>query len=188
MTILVDMDDVLETLIEGWVEYLNDHYGTSVTSDDINDWDMTLAFPTLTPEQVYSAELDDSLWDRVGPKQGAREALEKMIADGHEIYIVTATYYQTLKAKMENVLFKYFPFITWDNVIITSNKQMVMGDVLIDDGPHNLVGGTYKKILFDVNHNRSFDEKSVGAIRAHNWDEVYDIVCKMANEKEIHDV
>ena len=31
---------------------------------------------------------------------------------------------------------------------------------MIDDGIHNLIGGEYKKILFDAPYNRSFDDKN----------------------------
>ncbi len=58
MTILVDADGVLENLSEAWVEYLNDRYGTSVKYDEVRDWDMTKAFPSLSREQVYGAELE----------------------------------------------------------------------------------------------------------------------------------
>ena len=34
--------------------------------------------------------------------------------------------------------------LTWDQVIVTSRKQLIRGDVLIDDGIHNLEGGQYK--------------------------------------------
>ena len=93
------------------------------------------------------------------------------MAEGHEIYVVTATHYKTLRAKMERVLFRYFPFLDWSHVIITENKHLIRGDVLIDDGPHNLTGGTYRKILFEAGHNLSFDEKSVGAVRVRSWEE-----------------
>ena len=181
LTILIDMDDVLETLIAGWVQYNNEKFGTNVRPEDVKSWDMSLAFPTLSKDDVYAAEFDDALWDNVGPMPGADEALRKLLADGHEIFIVTASYYQTLRAKMENVLFKYFPYITWDQVIITSNKQMIAGDVLIDDGPHNLKCGNYAKILFDASHNKNFDEKSIDAVRVHNWDEAYAQICTIAN-------
>ena len=173
MTILVDMDDVLEQLVAGWVVYLNRKFGTSVRKEDVKDWNMAKAFPGLSYDEVYCPELDDDFWLEVDPMPGADETLRKLIAEGHEIYIVTATLYQTLRSKMENVLFKYFPYIDWDHVIITSNKQMIKGDVLVDDGPHNFMGGDYYKILFDANHNRNFDEKSVGAIRVMNWEEAY---------------
>ena len=183
MTVLVDMDDVMETLVAGWVEYLNDRFGTRVDPKDVHDWNMSLAFPMLTHEQVYSAETDDALWDYVKPMPGAAEALLKMREDGHEIYVVTAAHYASLRAKMEKVLFSYFPFLDWAHVIVTRNKHLIKGDVLIDDGPHNMAGGDYKKILFDAGHNRLFDESSVGAVRVRGWDEAYREVCRIAREK-----
>lgn len=182
MTILVDMDDVLEQLVAGWVAYLNDKYGTTKRTEDVRSWNVSLAFPELTHEQVYSAVSDDCLWDLVKPMPGAAETLQKLIEEGHEIYIVTATGYETLRAKMEKVLFRYFPFLSWKQVIITENKQMIRGDVLIDDGPHNMIGGSYRKILFSANHNRDFDEASVGAERAENWNEVYTAIQRIAAE------
>lgn len=184
MTILVDMDDVLEQLVAGWLEYINERYGTHTVPADVVEWDLSKAFPTLTHEQVYGVELEDEVWDRVKPMPGADEALRKMIADGHEIYVVTATEYETLRAKMEKVLFRYFPYIDWRHVIITHNKPMIRGDILIDDGPHNFAGGEYHKILFDAYHNRSFDEKAAGVVRVHGWEEVYEEVCRYAESKK----
>lgn len=182
MTILVDMDDVLEQLAVAWIEYVNEHFGTSVSIQDTHAWDLSLAFPTLTKEQVYSAELDDALWSRVKPMPGADEGLRRLIAAGHEIYIVTATYYKTLPAKMEEVLFRYFPYIDWEHVIITSNKQMIKGDILIDDGPHNLSGGDYYRILFEAHHNKEFDESSIGAVRVKSWREACERVEEYVNK------
>lgn len=179
MTILIDMDDVIERLLVGWVEWVNRRYGTRAVPDDVKDWNVSLAFPTLTREQVYAATQDDDMWDLVPPMPGAYEALKQLMDEGHEIYIVTATEHQTLRAKMEKVLFRYFPFITFDRVIVTKHKQLIKGDVLIDDGPHNLSGGSYKGILFDASHNRAFDESSIGAVRVHNWQEALDEIHKL---------
>ena len=179
MTILVDMDDVLEQLLDGMIRYLNSRYGTKTTLDDIKEWELAGAFPGLTREQIYSPELDPDFWKDVHPMPGADKALRRLIDDGHEIYIVTATMYQTLPEKMDEVLFRYFPYIKWDHVIVTHNKHLIHGDVLIDDGPHNLSGGSYRKILFEAPHNREFDEASIGAVRVRNWEEAYEAVSRM---------
>jgi len=182
MRILCDMDDVLEQLVVGWVAYLNEKYGTTVKPEEITEWYFEKNFPTLTKEQVYAAENDDHLWDLTPPMPGAREVIEKFIAEGHEIFIVTHSTRETLRYKMDNVLFKYYPFLTWDQVVVTGNKSLVIGDILIDDKPSNLVGGVYKGILFTANHNRNFDESSIGVPRANNWDEVYAEVQKIMNK------
>lgn len=43
-------------------------------------------------------------------------------------------------------------------------------------GVHNLDGGVYAKILMDAPHNRGIDESLYGALRAHNWDDVYQYI------------
>ncbi|MBQ9910516.1 MAG: NUDIX domain-containing protein [Lachnospiraceae bacterium] len=180
MTILVDMDDTIEQLLQTWVSDVNARYGTHAVVDDVKSWDVTKAFPGLTRQQVYEIPDEPGFWGRVKPVPGAVEGLQKLIADGHDIYIVTATQYESLAEKMSDLLFKYFPFISWRQVIVTKRKQMIRGDVLIDDGPHNLEGGEYEKILVDASHNRDYDEKAHGMIRVKNWDEILKAVDRIA--------
>lgn len=137
LTILIDMDDTLEDLLGAWVSFLNTRYGTSVHKDSVKQWDMSVAFPSLSKSQVYEPILLDDFWKTVQPKDGAVDVMQKLIGDGHHVYIVTASAYETLRAKMDDVLFHYFPFLSWNNVIVTSCKQMIRGDILIDDGVHN---------------------------------------------------
>ena len=85
---------------------------------------------------------------------------------------------------MECVLFRYFPFIRWEQVIVCTEKQMIRGDVRIDDGVHNLEGADGLKILFDSPHNRSFDAESAGMVRASDWEQVCRIVDEYAEGAE----
>lgn len=181
LTILVDMDDTIESLANAWVDYLNARHGTTTKLTDITDWDISKAFPTLTNEQVYAPLFEDDFWDWVKPIDGASETLQRLIADGHRVLIVTTSNYHTLAAKMERVLFKYFPFLKWSDVIITSHKQLVKGDVLVDDGIHNLEGGDYFKILMEAPHNKNYDAEENGMYRVKTWDDVYAAISILAN-------
>lgn len=185
LTILVDMDDTIENLLSCWVEYLNHKYGLRVKTDDVRDWDLSIAYPSLTNEQVYAPLYDDRLWHNVKPLPYAVFLLKRLKEKGHEIYIVTSSNYQTLKTKMDAVLFRYFDFIDWNHVIITNNKKMIRGDVLIDDAPQNLVGGEYQKILVNSPHNRAFDAKANGIKRANSWLDVYRYVHEMESEPKL---
>ena len=147
LTILFDADDTVENLSDCWIAMLNERYGTSVTPEDVHGWDISLAFPTLTKEQVFGVLHDDELWRRITPIPGSIEVLQKLYDEGHQLYMVTAC-----------------------------NKQMVRGDVLIDDAPHNLVGGEYAKILFDRPHNRSFDHVAHDALRVNTWEEIDQVI------------
>lgn len=206
LTILVDMDDTIENLLVHWIDWLNETHGASVDAEEIRSWNIQEAFPSLTAEQVYEPLLLDEFWLRVTPKPDAQDYLQTLADDGHEIYITTSSNYKTIPVKMEQVLFKYFPWLDWDHVIIASRKQMIRGDVMVDDGPHNLEGGKYYKILMDAPHNRDYippdntlfpfhiEEAKNGArfrplidatkinnmIRARNWQEVYAVITHLA--------
>ena len=81
---------------------------------------------------------------------------------------------------MDDLLFRRFPFISWDQVIITSRKQLIKGDVLIDDGIHNLEGGDYIKILMTAPHNRDYDAEGNGMIRVHNWKQIKEVIDQLS--------
>lgn len=180
LTILVDMDDTIELLMDAWLKWLNSKFHRNVQLADVTNWDVSLAFPGLTHEQVYDILLEDDFWDTVQPMPGAPEALKSFQDQGHTIYIVTVNPYQTVRAKMEKVLFRYFPFLDWQHVIITSNKTMLKADVLIDDGVHNLENGDYAKILVDGPYNHDYNAESAGMKRVYNWGEIVAEVNRIA--------
>ena len=173
MIILVDMDDTIENLTEAWINYANKRFNTAVNAADVTAWDPSEAFPTVSHEEMYALLLEDELYETVKPLDGAAYYLQKLISDGHEIFIVTSSPYQVMKAKMDSVLFGHFPFIDWKHVIITADKSLIKGDVLIDDGVHNLATGDYAKLLFTAPHNRSFDAEGNGMVRVNCWEEAY---------------
>ena len=169
MTVMIDMDDTIVNSTARWVDYANARYGTSVRYDDLREWNVALAFPMLTKEQIYALLYEEDFWRSITPLPGAAETLAALKEAGHRVLIVTNSHYVCLQVKMEEVLFRYFPFLTWDDVILTADKRLVRGDVLIDDGVQNLVGGGYEKILFTQPHNRAFDAAAAGMTRVDDW-------------------
>lgn len=110
LRILFDADDVAEDLIGNWVLAVNEKYGTAVTPEDVRDWDITKAFPTLTREQIFSVLDENELWENLEAIPGSQSYLQRLFDDGHELYMVTATDYRTCEAKIERML-KLFPFL-----------------------------------------------------------------------------
>lgn len=173
MTILIDMDDTIENLGLAWVDYLNTRYDKNVNWFDIRNWDMHLAYPSLTTEQIYGALSEEQLWDNVTVKEDAQYYVKRLMDEGHKVYIVTSSWYTTIRTKVERCLFKYFPFLSWNQVIVAADKHLIKGDVLIDDNPENLIGGDYFGILFTAPHNIPFDDSESDLLRADNWKSVY---------------
>jgi len=180
--ILVDCDVVLNNLLEHWVDCLNKRHNTNANANDIHIWDLRCIYPDLSEDSLLEPLREYKFWHSLTPNPISIEYTKKMLDDGHEVSVVTAqdaTTYHALPAKIDWLL-KNYPFFSWRDVIITSKKQSVIGDVLIDDGVHNLTGGNYFKILYDCPNNRSYNAECNGMIRVYSLKEAYEIIkCKL---------
>lgn len=183
ITILIDMDDTIENLLDTWCDWLNSEYNLHVSPDDITEWNMAKFYPTLSKEQVHEPLYNPKLWDKVKPIDGAVEYVKKLIDDGYNIYLCTSTDYRNVEIKYEKIVQKYFPYIKWNQVIITNKKQMIDADFLIDDCVHNLEGGKYKGILMTAPHNIHYDCKANGMYRVNNWKDIYKLIRNIGERK-----
>ena len=178
-TILIDMDDTIEDLVPAWVTWLNAKYNLNVDPNRVYEWEMTKVFPELTKQQIREPLSLEDFWKTVKPKPDAIKYIQKLIEDGYKIKIVTASYYNTLTYKVEHVLFKYFPFIMWEDVIVCYDKSMIKGTCLIDDAFHNLIGFSGARILMDSTHNRIYDERKFNMLRMFGWEGIYNYIREM---------
>ena len=91
LTILFDADNVAENLLDRWLDILNKRYEKNACREDVTCYDTKAAFPTLTWEQVYAVLKKPELWAGLEPMPWAVKVLEKLHAEGHELYMVTAS-------------------------------------------------------------------------------------------------
>lgn len=179
LRILCDADDTIENLTTPWLDVLNRKHNKNVKKEDLKIWDMTAAFPELTYDEVLMPLYDDSFWDRITPIKDSAYYLKRLIDDGHELSIVTASIPETFNAKV-NKLIQMFPFLERGQIILSHNKQEVSGDILIDDAAHNLIGGKYEKFLYHQPNNSAFNEREHGIVRVFSWEEVYHRISALA--------
>ena len=173
--LLVDYDDVLNNLNEQWVTTLNEMYNLSIKPEDVQDFDMSKTFTTLTKEQIESPLYFESFWDKVTIRDDAKIYLKKLYDKGFKIYVCTTTNIKTLYQK-GLILEKNFPFLTRNDIIRTSNKRIIHGNYIIDDNIENIAGCYADGILFDKPYNRKFKEKDFDIKRVYNWEELYDYI------------
>jgi len=186
LTILFDADDTAEDLVSAWTHALNERYGTNVGIEDITDWDITKSFPSLSSDQIFGILEEDTVWRNLQPMPDSQNYLSLLQNEGHNLYMVTATKWRTVPFKLPRLL-ELFPFMDDSHIILAHEKQIIHGDVLIDDKPENLIGGRYFRILYDRPHNRNFRESWYGIYRTTNWAEVYRTIREdllYANESE----
>lgn len=163
----IDFDNILNNLNECWLQRYNNDYNDNLTIEDIKSWDVHKY--TKNGEEIYTY-LTEDLFASLSPLPHSIEVTEKLQRK-HELFVVTATFPENMKVKME-WLEKYFPHIPYDNVFICQRKDLVNVDLLIDDAPFNILDFPGKTIVMDYAWNRNVKK----GVRVKNWLEIYDLL------------
>ncbi|MEM0933868.1 MAG: 5'(3')-deoxyribonucleotidase, partial [Bacteroidota bacterium] len=102
--------------------------------------------------------------------ENSQETLEQL-NQKYELYIASAAmqFPNSLKEKSD-WLDEHFPFIPWQRRILCGDKQILKGDILIDDRSYNLKRFTGRSILFTSPHNVN----TTGLERGDSWLEIAD--------------
>lgn len=182
-TILVDMDDTLVKTVPNWLEWLNKKYDLNVKYEDLKVWEMQVAFPSLTWDQIREPLMDETFWIHVQPKPDAVEYLKKLIDDGHNVMVCSASHPYTVTSKIKYCLFKHFNYLQGHQLIFTYNKQLINADFCIDDGIHNLIDAPYRGILISTPYNESIKETDYESdmVRVKSFKEAYEFIKEQSN-------
>lgn len=177
MRFLVDIDDTISNFGEILVKELNKIYHTSFTKEDMNNWEWlknNFKNPWIPTESK-------EFWDKITIDENAINCLEKLVKNGEEVYLVTASFpSDTLGYKIRKTLENFNEkYIKKENVIVCYDKSLIKGDIRIDDGIHNLYKDSLN-ILLTQPWNKYFNEKEFyfPIIRKNNWKEIKNIFIK----------
>lgn len=181
--IMVDMDDVI--CDGGFLSLVNQFLGTNYQIEEIK----TYYIQDLIPKEKYPEWSEffntKNVYDYSTMLPYTYEVLEKL-SKSYEIYITTAYIFRdneeysakNLKNKFE-YLYKNLPFISPDNYIFTTNKEIINCDIKIDDKLSNLKGKAETKLLFTAYHNKELTEEELkqnGVIRVNGWKEIENLL------------
>lgn len=144
MRILCDIDEVLYSLISEGLEIYNKKYNKNLKPSDIKEYKVSKEILECLGEVKYQR----------GDKDNSVYYVKQLIANGHDVYLLTASMKDNLMEKIVWVE-KHLPEIGFEKMIIGKNKHMVHADVIIDDYDGNIIGhnATYK-FLVDAPHNQ----------------------------------
>lgn len=169
--IAIDFDSVLNNLLDEWIRYLNQCYHIGKTIEDIKYWDMTKNYPELTEMEIYSPLQDPLFWDTIELLPNVIKTLKEMKAEGYRIVIVTDSDYRILKFKWDRCLLKLLEgIITPKDIIVTSQKDLIKCDYIIDDYENNLKNSSGIRLLISYPYNLNASE------------DTYDYRCKDISE------
>lgn len=181
MRVLIDVDGVMLNTQEALLNRLNNHYGTRYTLENVTHYHWF--------ESVYKninpwAELEDcTFWhDEVSLIDGAKNAFDWLNRE-HEVYFVTASnvFNPAFAEKMICLKRNLDVSTDWLNnhIVITQHKELVQGDVLIDDCAENIhkwnMASSTRKLcyLFDQPWNKD-NEYNLYPFKS--WSEIENIL------------
>lgn len=164
-TLLIDMDSVICDLMTEWHRRYNEDYDDNLSVEKLQCWKTEKYVKEACGTKIYEYLDEPGLFLNLQPLPGAIDVLHRL-SNQFDIFIVSSS---TTYAFTEKELWveKHLPFIGKHHLIFTHRKDMIRGDVLFDDAPHNLVA--FKKtgrtaIAMDYPYNRHVDVE-----RVHNW-------------------
>ena len=165
MRLLVDMDDCIAQWTSRFDELVVElgfqELGVKTTAEQIETEVVFDKFHGLTPE--VSARVLEEIFNRDGfyrnlePISGALDALAEMVAEGHDVTLLTAPWQGSYScasdkyAWVDEHLGREWTYKT----ILTNDKGRVTGDVLYDDRPA-VRGAEYAEwtqVYFSAPHN-----------------------------------
>lgn len=144
LKILIDIDGIVADSLPYWLAFLQQKFKTSWRAkvEDIKLWDMSKCPPLdqFKSEDILGVLQDQYFTIGVPLMFGAAPALQELMAQGHEIYLVTARSGGQHVADTFEWVAKTLPFINIrEQLIFCSNKTLIPADVLIDDRAETLV-------------------------------------------------
>lgn len=162
--ILIDQDDVLTLFVDGLVKEFNKRFGTCYTSEDCNQWNLENIFGYKVRDIVNKK----GFFRNLKPAAGAIEVFKRLYTSSrYDIFIVTASEPSAYIEKVEWLQY-YMPFFSVDkHFIACKSKDAIWGDVLLDDGMHNIQAfeGIGESIVFNRPHNQHL----IGFKRIYDW-------------------
>lgn len=172
LRMLLDLDDTISIFIPTCIKKYNEIYGTNHSIDEITKWDISGIFE----HDLWSIFDKCDVLEHMPLKEGAFETIEKWHNQGHQITIVTGV--NDIKSYEDKI--KWLKNIGLDkyiyDIIPTKNKELLSGDILVDDNPEYL--RKFQKtnpdalcLLMTAQHNKGKDY-SDEFIRIHSWHEL----------------
>lgn len=186
ITILVDSDGVLADLVTKWCAAYNAEYNDNLAIEDFNK-DFDGVHEVVKPEcgeKVYDIMKVPGMFSDLDFVDGALEGI-KWLCNNKEldVYIVTSFSGcgEIAKGKMD-WFEKKLSFLDPEQIILCKRKEIVDGDVLIDDSVENLENWAKHQtelgkdsshaIALAAPHNVEADENPLIDFRAETWDDI----------------
>jgi len=186
MRLAVDLDGVVFDFVSNLRNYLVDHHGRIEHElPDAETWDFFVDQWGITLDQfleICAEGVDAGVIFRQGePLPGARDAINRLRANGHTIHFVTD---RRFGAKSPHNTYDWLAEydIGYDSLSFSHDKTIIDADILIEDRDRNYLAVEAHGKVIPVLMTRPWNLDLVGARRVADWAEFEAFV---ARQKEL---
>jgi len=189
--ILVDMDGVLADLEGAFLTQYRakfpQHFFLPV--EKRRQFYIHNEYPEELSEDIRSIYGAPGFFQHLPMIEGAKEGVLEMQDLGHEVFICTSIPNRYKNSVTEKYLWvaKNFGHEMTKKIIMTKDKTLVHGDILIDDKPllKGVIVPSWEHILYDAPYNQDVKEKR--RMTWDNWEEVLKLELGSKNTSQKRD-
>lgn len=199
MRIALDYDGVISDLHRTWMEMYNTRCCLSgsecVSISDVKEWSIHKTMNRMDKSEVYGMLDHPGIFYFSKPLPGLFSAIQQLVDDGHDIYIITSApqktaFYEKVTWVKDNldIMFSEDKRLS-DRMFAVSKgtlKHLILHDfdVIVDDYPVNMnkANGSFR-ILMDAPYNRSEEYEGMYDRRAKSWQEIVTVIKKRNNQE-----
>ena len=182
--IKIDVDGVLRDMLSAMCGIYNAVYNDNIQPCDVKDYDVDVSFPKCKEKDGISAkyfffnEYGYEVYNCADVLPKAKEAMDILHNLGY--YIVIVSHQESYLNRHDTLLWLDSNNIYYDSICFTDRKNLVHGDIIIDDNPEflDMCNDDEEKILIDAPYNKNNNKyKRVNSL--------YDYACylKALNKK-----
>lgn len=176
LKVILDYDDVLNLCNDMAVKRLGEEKGKEYSIEDITQWGPT--GDELDERLAYFN--DPEFMGSIPLRPGAKAFIYELSLMNVEIFIATSCASHCAGARVADII-RNFPWIDPGNILIGSRKDIILGDVMLDDGYHNLENA---KVKYPVLFRRPWNRRITGIPAVNELREFLTIVRSLLNEHE----
>ena len=154
MRIICDMDEVIVDMMNPLLKRYNEKYSSDITIEDITQWEL--------PQDMKDIYQQEYFFHNLGAIEGALDGVEQLIAWGHDVIIATNHSGDGFIAGEKVEWIEIFLPKLQKNMMIGARKDLLQGDVIIDDNADYLINSPCPiKICMDRPWNRELQERQI---------------------------
>lgn len=174
--ILVDVDGVLADFETGFIKAWRKKFPnySQVPFGERKTFYLADSYSSGLEKEIQSILSFPGFFENLNIISGGKEALEKMQAFGHKVLICTSpiSKYKNCVLEKYHWVAKNLGFEWTKRIIMTKDKTLVFGDILIDDKPKHigLRKPAWKHVLFEAPYNKHIKTKL--RITWNNWEKI----------------